>query len=772
MPNQLAGLNPLILLEDALMFPISGNPAVAGTGISTLKNNTQPNIMALVQTIIQESSGWLGASNAAFGGLIGPANMPLVPKILTSVFQSLLSMVVPSGTGTSGILGLVPGFSLLTSLIPGLDFSKIISGSIPLTFLQPFINAISAGFGGGTGLNFTSLTSLMSGLLTAFPLTNITGLLSGGSILTSLIPGLDASKIITGLFSISQITNLSTLLGGFGTSSSIINQLINIIPGIGTGLTGLGGLGSIWTSMLGLMGNPTGLGTGTTVLPGIGSIPLLGGLLSGGNILTSIIPGLDASKIISGLFSISQITNLSTLLTGFGTSSSIISQLIAAIPGLSSGMSGLTGLGSIWTDILHLIGSPTALGGGTPVLPGITSIPLLGGLLSGGNILTSIIPGLDASKIVSGLFSIGQITNLTTLLTGFGTSSSIISQLIAAVPNLTSGLSGLAGLGSIWTDITGLIGSPTALGSGTPVLPGIGSIPVLGGLLSGGNILTSIIPLLDTSKISTGTFADAFLPGLGSLSDALFSGMGKVTATGVRQSDVNQVAVTQSETIAGLAGLVAQTKAGLTVGTTDADDFERTSVGANWTFLSSSGAGSDDGHSFHYSGTGSSAEYVMLKNNLPDADDRSMSIIVVTQALPSYPFWTPVPYGSYIDVWVRCTLFTTYATRSGVRLRIYSAAPYTASWSLDNIVNGAATNLGSGNCAQVGAGATISLEAGAGGTTRRYLGLLNTATLCDVTDVSTTTIDASHRYRGFGGKGNSGFGPALGVADIQQWTGE
>src|SRR6202030_267615 len=98
---------------------------------------------------------------------------------------------------------------------------------------------------------------------------------------------------------------------------------------------------------------------------------------------------------------------------------------------------------------------------------------------------------------------------------------------------------------------------------------------------------------------------------------------------------------------------------------------------------------------------------------------------------------------------------TTFATRSGVVLRVYSAAPYTANWTLYNVVSGTFTSLTSGSCSQVGANASISLEAGAGGTTRRYLGNLNGSPICDFTDTSTTTIGSSNRYRGFGGKGNS-----------------
>lgn len=650
--------------------------------------------VSMLDSIIKAFSGGLtdiqGLLNLA--GLITPFT-----DLMASAFDPLAAwgQIITGALNPAGIVGLLSGGILGGGLIPGIDASKIISGTFGAGLLQPVIDAVSTGFGGATGLNFGGLQSFLGGLslvgisfadilgvipgigtglsgstglqsvftdwlgllggptglgsgtptlpgIGSIPL--LGGLLGSGSILSSLIPGLDASKIISGTLGASILQpvidavsqgfggstglgfgGLQTFLGGLSFGGISFDDLIALIPGIGTGLTGSTGLGSIFTDLTGILGSPTGLGTGTTALPGIGSIPLLGGLLSGGNILGSLIPGLDASKIISGVFGtglipgldiskittgllsggsiltslipgldaskivtgllglaqipnlpagqitsgtfglglipslpasiltsgtllsslipgldaskiitgilgtgqipnlpIGQITNLSTLLSGFGTSTSIITQLLGTIPNLTTGLGGLSGLTSVFTDITGLLGAPTALGSGTPVLPGISSIPVLSGLLGSGSILGSLIPGLDASKITTGVFGtglipnlpIGQITNLATLLTGFGTSSSILTQLIGVIPGLTSGLTGLGGLGSIFTDLTGLLGAPTALGSGTPVLPGIGSIPVLGGLLSGGNILGSIIPGLDASKIVSGAFGSSLIPGL------------------------------------------------------------------------------------------------------------------------------------------------------------------------------------------------------------------------------------------------------------------
>ena len=111
----------------------------------------------------------------------------------------------------------------------------------------------------------------------------------------------------------------SGCLAGFGAGTSILDQLIGLIPGTAGGLGGLGGLGSIFGDLFGLVGSPTGVGSGSPALPGIGSIPILGGLLGGGgtSILGGLIPGLDASKIVSGVFPMDMISGCSTFSTTF-----------------------------------------------------------------------------------------------------------------------------------------------------------------------------------------------------------------------------------------------------------------------------------------------------------------------------------------------------------------------------------------------------------------------------------------------------------------------
>lgn len=414
-------------------------------------------------------------------------------------------------------------------------------------------------------------------------------------------------------------------------------------------------------------------------------------------------------------------------------------QLISIFGGSGSGS---TGFGNVIADFLGILGDPSGLGSGTPTLPGVNSIPLLAPLQS---LIDGIIGGSN-----------NPISALISALTGTASTASTNTTNIQSVVD------------KIYQAINGGTSTGNTLAS---VKASLQAIP-------GGNIVGSLavglIPPLPTSQITSGTFLDSIVPGLGTLMDGLFNGFTGGSAHGADQSAVNTVTATQTTTVGNQGAMIAQLLAGIGApgGTADSDNFERSgAVTPNWTFLASSGTGTLDGHNFHYSGTGSSAEYVMRKSNLASAIDHMTSVVVTNQAAPGALFSVP-PYGSYIDVWVRCTAFTTYATRSGVRLRVLSGV--TASWSLDNIVSGVATNLQTGSCPLIGTGAILSLEAGAGGTPRRYLGTLNGSTIgCDFTDVSTTTIGASNRYRGFGGKGNSGLGipTSVGVADMQQWTG-
>lgn len=143
---------------------------------------------------------------------------------------------------------LAPGVFTIPQLnIPGLDASKVTSGTFPQ--------------------NMLNITSIAANI--------VTGVFGAGQ-----IPGLDASKIISGVLGVFSIPNITMPMS---------TDMTTIVNGV-----------------LSAMGMPTGqpassVQTALTNIPGLNIISTL---------LGSVIPGLDASKIISGIFGTGLIPNL------------------------------------------------------------------------------------------------------------------------------------------------------------------------------------------------------------------------------------------------------------------------------------------------------------------------------------------------------------------------------------------------------------------------------------------------------------------------------
>jgi hypothetical protein len=296
----------------------------------------------------------------------------------------------------------------------------------------------------------------------------------------------------------------------------------------------------------------------------------------------------------------------------------------------------------------------------------------------------------------------------------------------------------------------------------------------------GGQSLTNLASLLGINiNQSTGTFdpIDALVvapvQGVLTLLDNMFNATATTTGTGHTQDEVATALTGQTDTVAGTASTLAQVVAGFGAGTPDADDFERTSsvnLGANWMNLFSSGTGplaTPNGHDAHYGG---SAEYLSIKTDIQASTDHQIVSVILAQAIPAWGFFTPIPFGGYNDIWLRCTNFTTWATRTGIRLRINSAA-YAAGYNLSWFNAGTETILASNSMPSVpGTGAVISLEAGAGGTNLRFVASLNGSPFMDFTDTGTSSFGASYLYRGMGGNTGTGGGPIQGSADLKGWT--
>ena len=399
----------------------------------------------------------------------------------------------------SKIIGL-----FLPSQIPGLDASKIISGQFIEEQLQPLIDAISTAFGGGAGLDFDGLNSLILSLPGAQPLTDAIsnalghpgtghtptdvlgylGLIPGGNIGTPVgahvIPSLDASKIGSGLIALVHIPTLDDLHIPTLDASKIGSGILAAvqIPGLDASKIVTG---SFPQTMVNLTSIAAGLITGTlglTNIPGLPAAQITSGSFGAGQI-----PALDASKITSGQFAQSMV-NITSIAAGIiaGTLGT------AQIPGLDA--SKVTS-GKFAQSMLDI----------TSIAAGIVT-----GTFGAGQI-----PSLDASKITSGQFaqSMVDITNI---------AAGIVSGTLAAgqIPALDGSKITTGTIAD--ARVAGLVSIIQQLYNGTTILGTIGKANVPK-TLDNTWIPNSIwpaaqIPSLDASKVTSGVFGQSMVSNL------------------------------------------------------------------------------------------------------------------------------------------------------------------------------------------------------------------------------------------------------------------
>lgn len=286
-PLNFIGDNPFATMTDEILFG-----AVNGL-LADIDTVTGLDLLPFAQMV----EGVLGTPLNLMTGMMGfltPGLSSTGPNVFSPItgglgvgsVGGLLGFLNPSnlltGAGIfSPILGL--GGLFLPGLIPGLDASKITSGAFPLSMITGLIDS------GGT-----IVTSLLS-----VPLSAITGLLSGGTILGSLIPGLDVTKIISGVFGLGFIPNLpasQTTSGTFGSG---------LIPGldaskITSGIFGLSQLPtSVLTTITGVAGSLVNSVLGLFTIPGLPGSQITSGTVSAANVAS-----LDGSKLTTGQISI------------------------------------------------------------------------------------------------------------------------------------------------------------------------------------------------------------------------------------------------------------------------------------------------------------------------------------------------------------------------------------------------------------------------------------------------------------------------------------
>lgn len=188
LPDQPGGTSlDFDLLGD--LFGVTADGSIPGLALLT-----QPNVEATLKGDVQSSPGWLGANDAAYGGLL--PGVALIPNLLMNIATTIIGL--PFGTWPGeGPLGFI--------------------GEIPNIFadMGNFFGNITGIFGGGVDFNdlaFNPLEAVFNFVDTMIVPTDLLASLIGGFIPGTQIPGLDASKIITGEFPMEMITGLVGIL--------------------------------------------------------------------------------------------------------------------------------------------------------------------------------------------------------------------------------------------------------------------------------------------------------------------------------------------------------------------------------------------------------------------------------------------------------------------------------------------------------------------------------------------------------------------------------
>lgn len=293
------------------------------------------------------------------------------------------------------------------------------------------------------------------------------------NILTSVVPALDASKITSGQFITSLIPNLN---------ASIINA--------GTFLSSL--------------------------IPNLNA-----SIINAGTFITSLIPALDASKITSGVLGTGLIPNItkamSTDIQGIidnvyqainggvsvGNTLASVKAALGAIPGAniigsiaSSLVSGVLSALNIPSLDASKITSGQFL---TSLIPNLNAA-----IINAGTFLTGLIPSLDASKITSGTLLSSLIPNLNASIINAGTFAANL------IPNITAAMSSdlQAVADNIYQAVHGGVSTGNLISTIKTSLSNIPGANVISALLS------SVIPSLDASKITSGTLLSSLIPNL------------------------------------------------------------------------------------------------------------------------------------------------------------------------------------------------------------------------------------------------------------------
>lgn len=479
-----------------------------------------------IPTGYDRSTVYLGFADAGHNGDVVYADSLLARE--TTEVQNVVATLWGNVGHTLGVV--------LDSIVPGLDASKIISGSFAQSLITnlgtdlttirnntqaTWDNIVNALGGPGSG---NLITDVKNAIL------HIPGANIVSAILASIVPALDASKIATGQFAQSFVTGLSTALA----------QFVSSITGMAIAGSNIALDGQFRDSTILREFSGAGAGSGYSTIQAHSGTQCIKLVANGGYNAFFPLPvaasglGTDVSsrkqstaiKVSAGekyyyeawIFSPSanvapNVVNLS----GFCRNS------ISGAETYPSAVSKSTGwTADLWTKLSGIITIPTGYDLFWPTIQVDPTVPvgniyyiddvifreetraqnilvsLFGGVGDAlATIIAAAIPGLDASKITSGAFAQSIVTGLTTAL------GTLTTNIQATWDNIVHSLGG-ASSGNLITDLAHALSN----------IPGANIVSA---------VLASIIPGLDASKITSGAFTKSIITGLTSLF-AAFSG--------------------------------------------------------------------------------------------------------------------------------------------------------------------------------------------------------------------------------------------------------
>ncbi len=272
--------------------------------------------------------------------------------------------------------------NLIAAMIPGLDASKIVSGELAQEMVTGLTTALTDL---GTGINnaLTNLGQLMYDLWH-----NPIEVLS--NLAAVMIPGLDASKIISGQYAMEMVDGLGDALSNLG---NWVQDVIDAVIGAITGIPIIGGV------VQGIIDGIEGLFDG-----------LFGQPTPAATLAAQAVPAIDASKIQSGVLDVTIVPDLDGAKITTGT---VVANRIAALDAskIQSGTFGTTRIAdSAITDAKVSDLSGTKINTGTVAADYVGALDA-SKIQSGQFQNAQIATGLDAAKLTTGTLPIDRVAN-------------------------------------------------------------------------------------------------------------------------------------------------------------------------------------------------------------------------------------------------------------------------------------------------------------------------------------------------------------------------